>query len=109
MMALQRRTYPQVDPGAGGLMHRAYAVCPPQATVRQALALLRRRRLRLLVTREGDRAGVVLPADLKGARALGLESRQGRDAARGGSPVGPAPESGGGGRRLLPGCRPALP
>ena len=87
MMALQRRTYPQVDPGAGGLMHRALAVCPPQATVTQALALLRRRRLRLLVTREGNRAGVVLPADLKGARALGLESRQARDVARWGSPV----------------------
>ena len=101
MMALQRRTYPQVDPGAGGLMHRAYAVCPPQATVRQALALLRRRRLRLLVTREGNRAGVVLPADLKGARALGLESRQARDVARWGSPVVTARESEVSVRRLL--------
>lgn len=87
MMALQRRTYPQVDPGAGGLMHRALAVCPPQASVTQALALLRRRGLRLLVAREGNRAGVVLPADLKGARALGLESRPARDVARCGSPV----------------------
>ncbi|MEK6530124.1 MAG: hypothetical protein AABZ48_04455, partial [candidate division NC10 bacterium] len=101
MMAVQRRTYPQVDPGAGGLMHQALDVCPPQATVTQALALLRRRRLRLLVTREGNRAGVVLPADLKGARALGLESRQARDVARWGSPVVTPRESEVSVRRLL--------
>lgn len=100
-MALQRRTYPQVDPGAGGLMHRALAVCPPQATVTQALALLRRRHLRLLVTREGNRAGAVLPADLKGARALGLESRPARDVARWGSPVVTARASEVSVRRLL--------
>lgn len=87
MMALQRRTYPQVDPGAGGLMHRALTVCPPQATVTRALTLLRRRGLHLLVAREGNRAGVVLPADLKEAKALGLESRPARDVARWGSPV----------------------
>jgi len=101
MMAVQRRTYPQVDPGAGGLMHQALDVCPPQATVTQALVLLRRRRLRLLVTREGNRAGVVLPADLKRARALGLESRQARDVARWGSPVVTPRESEVSVRRLL--------
>jgi tRNA nucleotidyltransferase (CCA-adding enzyme) len=82
-------------------MHQALDVCPPQATVTQALALLRRRRLRLLVTREGNRAGVVLPADLKRARALGLESRQARDVARWGSPVVTPRESEVGVRRLL--------
>ena len=86
-MGLQRVSYPQVDLGAGELMHRALALCPPRATVREALALLRRRHLRLLVARERKPAGVLLPADLKRACTLGLSGRQARDVARWGSPV----------------------
>lgn len=87
MMVLQRRTYPQVDPGAAELMHRSLAVCPAGASVRDALGLLRRRGLRLLVAHERNVAGVILPADLKRARALGLGSRRAEDVARWGSPV----------------------
>ena len=87
MMALERATYPQVDPGAAALMHRALAPCPGRATVRDALRLLRRRRLRLLVARERNLAGVLLPGDLSRARALGLGGRPARDVARWGSPV----------------------
>ncbi len=68
-------------------MHRALASCPPEATVRHALLLLRRRRLRLLVTRERKRAGVILPTDLGRARTLGLGARRARDVARWGCPV----------------------
>ncbi len=62
-------------------MHRALALCPAEATVNDALRLLRRR-LRLLTVREGSRVGVVLPADLRRARALGVGARPARDVAR---------------------------
>jgi tRNA nucleotidyltransferase (CCA-adding enzyme) len=81
-MAVERRTYPQVDPGAGGLMDMAVGACPAGASVKAALALLRRRRLRLLVTRQGTRWGVLLPRDLARARALGLAGRPAGEVAR---------------------------
>ncbi len=86
MTALRRR-YPQVEPGAASLIHRSLAICPPEATVRKALALIRQRRLRLLAVRDGDIFGVILPTDLARARALGLDARPVSDAARWGIPL----------------------
>jgi tRNA nucleotidyltransferase (CCA-adding enzyme) len=86
MTALRRR-YPQVEPGAASLIHRSVAICPPEATVRKALALIRQRRLRLLAVRDGDIFGVILPTDLARARALGLDARPVSDAARWGIPL----------------------
>lgn len=87
MSALRRGKYPQVEPGASALMHRALAQCPPEATVRKALALVRRRRLRLLAVRDRHGFGVLLPADLSRARALGLEARRASDVGRWRIPV----------------------
>lgn len=87
MSALRRGKYPQVDPGAAALMHRALALCPGEITVKEALGLARRRRLRLLAVRERDAFGVVFPADLARARTLGLERRRARDLARWNIPI----------------------
>lgn len=108
MTALQRGAYPQVDPGAAGLMHTALAPCPAGASARQALALLRRRRLRLLVVRERTLAGVVLPADLARARELGVGAAKARAMARWEAPMVAASASEVTVRRHLLGGAPAV-
>ena len=87
MSALRRGKYPQVEPGATSLMHRAVAICPPELTAREALTLARRRRLRLLAVRDRDVFGLIFPSDLTRAQALGLEARQARHVAWWGIPV----------------------
>lgn len=82
MKKLRRGRYPQVEPGAAALMRRGVAPCPPRATVREALRLVRRRRLRLLTLSEGRTSGAIFPADLGRARALGLGTRRAAAVAR---------------------------
>ena len=78
MMARARSSYPQVDPQAAGLMHRAFARCAAGEPVSAALKLVQRRRARLLVVSDDHAPGVLFPAVLRRAQALGL----------GGEPVG---------------------
>lgn len=87
MSAPRRGKYPQVDPGAASLMHRAVAPCPPEATVGEAFDLLARVKARVLAVRERDAFGAILPADLDRARTFGLEARRARDVARWKIPV----------------------
>ncbi|MBI4589363.1 MAG: CCA tRNA nucleotidyltransferase [Candidatus Rokubacteria bacterium] len=53
----------------------------------EALRLITRRHLRLLAARSRNLAGVILPADLRRARALSLGARRAWDVARWGIPV----------------------
>lgn len=87
MSALRRGKYPQVEPGATSLMHRAVAMCPSELTVREALALVRRRRVRVLAARDRGMSGLILPSDLARAQAFGLDTRQAGDVAWWGIPV----------------------
>ncbi|MBI3626095.1 MAG: CBS domain-containing protein [Candidatus Rokubacteria bacterium] len=87
MSALRRGKYPQVEPGAISLMHRAVAMCPSGLTVREALALVRRRHVRLLAVRDRGMFGLILPRDLIRAQALGLETRRAGDVAWRGIPA----------------------
>jgi len=68
-MARAGATYPQVEPGAAGLMDRRVAACPPAASVRRALGLARRSGARVLVL--GGRAAV-RRAELERAGGWGL-------------------------------------
>lgn len=81
-MARAGSVYPQVDPRAAGLMHRALARCAAGESVSAALKLVERRRARLLVVSDGRAAGVVFPAVLQRARALGLGREPVGDLAR---------------------------
>jgi hypothetical protein len=65
-----RGSYPQVDPGAAGLIDAAVVPVPVSATVGQALALARRRDAAAVVTAEGE--DIVLRDDLVRAASLGL-------------------------------------
>ncbi len=87
MSALRRGKYPQVEPGATSLMRRAVAMCPSELTVTEALALVRRRRVRLLAVRDRGMFGLILPSDLTRAQAFGLETRGAGDVAWWGIPV----------------------
>lgn len=77
----RRSQYPQVEPGAFALAHRAVALCPPDLPIGQALARLHRGRARLLVVREKGWIGVARPGDLRQAAAWGLAQRAVRDVA----------------------------
>ncbi|MFQ5828187.1 MAG: hypothetical protein ACE5JD_03400 [Candidatus Methylomirabilia bacterium] len=82
-----RGGYPQVDPGARGLGHRAVVVCSPDLSVAQALRDLRRHRARLLVVKEGQALAVAWPSDLRRALAFGLGARRVGDVSRWRMPV----------------------
>jgi len=90
----RRSQYPQVEPGALALAHRAVSVCPPELTVAQALRRFQRDRARLLVVEEKGEFGVVRPGDLRRAETFGLADRPLRDMAWWGAPTltGQAPE-----------------
>src|SRR5512145_3432955 len=66
-----RGTYPQVDPGAAGLLNVSVGRAPARATVAQALGLARLRNAALI--RVGE-ARWVLREDLNRAQGLGLEA-----------------------------------
>lgn len=72
MMAQAGTAYPQVDPGALGLMHRALARCAARESVSAALRLAERRKARILIVSDGRAQGVSFPPLLRRARALGL-------------------------------------
>lgn len=72
MMPVRRTSYPQVEPRVAGVMHRAIREIPPGLSVAEALRLVRRRRLRLLVVRHGRRWWGVIPGVLRRAAELGL-------------------------------------
>lgn len=74
-----RRTYPQVDPGAGGVCDASVLVLPAGVTVAQALALARRRQAGVVAAGEG---AWVLREDLARASLLGLEALSARALAR---------------------------
>ncbi len=104
----QRAQYPQVEPGALALAHRALAPCRGELSVAEGLRLLQRTRARLLVVGERDRIGVVRLEDLKRAHGIGLSERPVRDLAWRGVPMvaGAAPELRV--RRLLRGGAPVV-
>jgi tRNA nucleotidyltransferase (CCA-adding enzyme) len=52
-VVVRRTSYPQVDPRATGLMHRAFAVAPARIEVADALRLAERRRAQLVAARVG--------------------------------------------------------
>lgn len=76
---MARRTYPQVDPGAGGLLNVRLGRVPARATVAQALGLARIRNAALV--RVGE-SGWVLREDLNRAQALGLDALPAASVAR---------------------------
>ena len=71
-MSVRRTSYPQVDPRATGLMHRALVVVPPRLTVSLAARLADRRRARLVAARVGATWAVASRETLTRALALGL-------------------------------------
>lgn len=91
---LRRSQYPQVEPGALALAHRAVSICPPELTLAQAQRWLQRARARLLVVEDQGRVGVVRPEDLRRAEAFGLANWSVAAVAWWGVPVliGEAPE-----------------
>jgi tRNA nucleotidyltransferase (CCA-adding enzyme) len=80
-----RRTYPQVDPGAAGLLNVRLGRAPARATVGQALGLARLRSAALI--RVGE-TGWVLREDLNRAQSLGLDALPAAAVARGLPAVG---------------------
>jgi len=74
-----RRAYPQVEPGAAGIVDAGAVAVPPAARVGEALALARRRQAALVVAGEGV---WVLGDDLARASLLGLDALPARVLAR---------------------------
>jgi tRNA nucleotidyltransferase (CCA-adding enzyme) len=70
-VAIRRTSYPQVDPRAAGLMHRAVVV-PSNVTLAEAARLGAREHARLLAARVGSTWAGATPETLVHARALGL-------------------------------------
>ncbi|MBI3825348.1 MAG: hypothetical protein HY294_05065, partial [Candidatus Rokubacteria bacterium] len=77
-MARRAHAYPQVDPGAAGLVEGGVAAVGGRASVREALALARRRDALGVQTA----AGLVLRDDLARASRLGLDDLRAADLAR---------------------------
>jgi tRNA nucleotidyltransferase (CCA-adding enzyme) len=71
-VTVRRTSYPQVDPRASGLMHRALVVVPPRLTVSLAARLAERRRARLVAARVGATWAAASRETLARALALGL-------------------------------------
>jgi tRNA nucleotidyltransferase (CCA-adding enzyme) len=71
-VVVRRTGYPQVDPRAAGLMHRALLVVSPRLPVSLALRIAERRRARDVAARIGSTWGVVSRETLSRALALGL-------------------------------------
>ncbi len=69
MMAKRAHAYPQVDPGAGGLVNAAVVAVAVRTSVAEALARARRREAALVAIADGQ---VVLRQDLSRAVGLGL-------------------------------------
>jgi tRNA nucleotidyltransferase (CCA-adding enzyme) len=84
-MSVARGTYPQVDPGAGGLLNVRLGRAPARATVGQALGLARLRSAALI--RVGA-TGWALREDLNRAQSLGLDALPAAAVARGLPAVG---------------------
>jgi tRNA nucleotidyltransferase (CCA-adding enzyme) len=83
-MAKPGSAYPQVEPGAAGLMHRRVIACPGTVSVARALALARRRGADVVVV---GRAVAVLTRDLDRAVAWGLGRHRALELARRQLPV----------------------
>jgi tRNA nucleotidyltransferase (CCA-adding enzyme) len=71
-VSVRRTSYPQVDPRAAGLMHRALAVVPSRASVSLSMRLAERRRARLVAARIGVAWAAASRETLARALALGL-------------------------------------
>jgi tRNA nucleotidyltransferase (CCA-adding enzyme) len=72
-VTVRRTSYPQVDPRAAGLMHRALVVVPSDATVAVAIRLADRRQARHVVARVGRTWAVAPRHTLTRALGLGLD------------------------------------
>jgi tRNA nucleotidyltransferase (CCA-adding enzyme) len=71
-VTVRRTSYPQVDPRAAGLMHRALVVVPPRLTVSLAARLAERRRARVVAARVGATWAAASRETLVRALVLGL-------------------------------------
>jgi tRNA nucleotidyltransferase (CCA-adding enzyme) len=71
-VAVRRTVYPQVDPRATGMMHRALVLAPPRVTVAEAARLGTRRRARLVAARVDRTWAGASPETLAHALDLGL-------------------------------------
>ncbi|HEX2500404.1 MAG TPA: hypothetical protein VHO73_03030 [Methylomirabilota bacterium] len=72
VVTVRRTSYPQVDPRAAGLMHRALVVVPPHVTVPVAARLADRRRARMVAARVDGTWAAATRQTLARALALGL-------------------------------------
>ncbi|HET7874097.1 MAG TPA: hypothetical protein VFN71_01125, partial [Methylomirabilota bacterium] len=104
-MARAGTCYPQVEPGAAGLMDSRVTACPARATVSQALALARRRGAEVLVT---GRGAAVRRRDLERAALWGLGRSPISELALGGIPSVEVASPEIGVRRLLQGGAPLV-